>query len=69
MEPDQERLAGRRIRIYRVDGVITELVGDLMDLDLLSRALALATAIIDRIARLRLVASLVRCRRVRVYAV
>ena len=46
MEADQKRLAGLRVRIYRVDGAGAELVGeiaDLMDLDVLVPQIMLLT--------------------------
>ena len=48
MEADQERLAGLCVGIYRVDGVGTELVGeiaDLMDLDVLIPQIMLLTPV------------------------
>ena len=48
VEADQERLAGLRIRIYRVDGAGAELVGeiaDLMDLDVLVLQIILLTPV------------------------
>ena len=48
MEADKERLAGLRIRIYRVDRAGAELVGeiaDLMDLDVLLPQIMLLTRV------------------------